>query len=512
MKYMVPEVKGLEETQGQLPALPGFQIQEPPLKSSTPSEDVFSTIERVNKARKSVLHQGDIVVKDGRSAITCTTGNCFWPKAADGLVSIPYTLDSQFTKEDQADILKAMLEFSTMTCVRFVPRTREADYLNIISDIGCWSMLGRSGGPQYVSVDREGCMLHGVIQHELNHAIGFEHEHSRSDRDSYVRILWDNIVPGYNASFQKTNTNNLGLEYDYTSVMHYGKFAFAINYFRPTIQPIPTTQINIGQRIGLSNQDVAKINRLYNCNVCSTLLSDDSGVFASGSNSSNYPNNYNCSWLIRTINQKILLQFQAFDVQSSAGCSADYIRAYDGASREFPLLLDRACGTEQMPSLVSSGTAMLLEFVTDGSVTATGFKASYSKVECGGTYTAPTGSVFSPGYDQHQKYPPFCNCTWTILAPVGYRVQLTFSSFSLEASTSCVYDSLKIRDGMFSSSPLMGNVLCGSASIQPVTSSGNGLLLHLLSDAEVESTGFLAEYSLFQANSVNEDENFREIQ
>ncbi|CAJ0966227.1 unnamed protein product [Ranitomeya imitator] len=313
----------------QLPALPGFQIPEPPLKSSTLSEDVFSTIERVNKARKSILNQGDIVVKDGRSAITCTTGNCFWPKEADGLVSVPYTLNSQFTKDDQADILKTMLEFSTMTCVRFVPRTREADYLSIISDIGCWSMLGRSGGPQYVSVDREGCMLHGVIQHELIHAIVFEHEHSRSDRDSYVKILWDNIVPGCNLSFQKTNTNNLGLEYDYTSVMPYGKFAFAINYFSPTIQPIPTAPINIGQRMGLSNLDVAKINRLYNCNVCSTLLSNDSGVFASASNSSNYPNNYNCSWLIRTINRKVQLTFSSSSLEASTPCVYDSLKIRD---------------------------------------------------------------------------------------------------------------------------------------------------------------------------------------
>ncbi|KAM4017396.1 embryonic protein UVS.2-like [Anomaloglossus baeobatrachus] len=413
--------------------------------------------------------------------------------------------------DDQAEILKAMLEFSTLTCVRFVPRTNEADYVNIISDIGCWSMLGRLGGPQYVSVDREGCILHGVIQHELNHAIGFEHEHSRSDRDSYVKILWENIVPGYNASFQKSDTNNLGLDYDYASVMHYGKFAFAINYFRPTIQPIPTTQINIGQRLGLSNMDVAKINKLYNCNVCSTILSDDTGVFSSASNSSNYPNNYNCSWLIRITNRKVLLQFQAFDVQSSAGCSADYIRVYDGASRTFPLLLDRTCGAGQVPSLVSSGTTMLLEFITDSSDTATGFKASYSPVECGGTFTAANGSVFSPGYDQRQQYPPYCDCTWTILAPAGHRVQLTFSNFSLEASSSCMYDSLKIRDGMFSSSPLIGIVHCGSATIKPVTSTGNGLLLQLLSDAEVESTGFWANYSIFSAESVNKDENYREI-
>ncbi|XP_040266284.1 embryonic protein UVS.2-like [Bufo bufo] len=462
--------------------------------SSPPSEDVFSTIERMNKGSKKSLYQGDIAVKEGRSAITCTTGNCFWPKASNGLVSIPYTLDPQFTSIDRNVIAKAMLEFSTLTCINFVPRTKEADYLNVISDVGCYSSLGRVGGPQDVSLDRNGCVLHGVVQHEFNHAVGFQHEHSRSDRDSYVKILWQNIVPGYNASFAKANTNNLGLEYDYSSVMHYGKYSFASNNYGQTIQPIPNNNVDIGQRIGLSSLDVAKINRLYNCNVCSSVLSSNSGVFFSASNPSNYPNNYNCSWLIRIPNNQVLLQFKAFDVQSTPGCTADYIRVFDGPSRASPLLLDRSCGTGQLPSLVSSDTTMLVEFVTDSSFNATGFRASYSTVNCGGTFTAPIGIISSPGYDQQQMYPPLSDCTWTILAPVGYRVQLAFADFSLEASTPCSYDSLEIRDGMLSTSPLLGNAYCGTTTIQPLSSTNNALLLHFQSDGSVESTGFQAKY------------------
>lgn len=60
----------------------------------------------------------------------------------------------------------------------------------------CNSYLGMrmTSGSQDVNVaDR--CSLGGV-QHELIHALGFEHEHQRPDRDKYIRVIYDNIVPG----------------------------------------------------------------------------------------------------------------------------------------------------------------------------------------------------------------------------------------------------------------------------------------------------------------------------
>lgn len=62
--------------------------------------------------------------------------------------------------------------------------------------VRCWSYLGRQGGRQPVSLKQNGCVYTGTVQHEVLHALGFHHEHVRSDRDSYVNILTQNIQSG----------------------------------------------------------------------------------------------------------------------------------------------------------------------------------------------------------------------------------------------------------------------------------------------------------------------------
>ncbi len=52
-----------------------------------------------------------------------------------------------------------------------------------------------NNGAQDVSLD-DGCIASwapGVVMHELMHALGFYHEHTRPDRDTYVTINFANI-------------------------------------------------------------------------------------------------------------------------------------------------------------------------------------------------------------------------------------------------------------------------------------------------------------------------------
>ncbi|XP_078540685.1 uncharacterized protein LOC144826166 [Lissotriton helveticus] len=455
--------------------------------------NIFEIIIKENQGSSQLVQEGDIAVQPGRNARICRNNSCFWPKSSDGTVPVPYTLSATYSAEDLDAFKDAMSDFAKFTCIRFVTRTAEPNYLQIEPVDGCWSYVGKIGGRQQLSLAGE-CIWKGVIQHELNHALGFYHEHVRSDRDDYLTIMTENIAPEDLVNFNKENTNNLGLPYDYASVMHYGRYAYSNKRGQPSMVPKPDPDVPIGQRDGLSKLDVSKINTLYQCNLCSTLLTDPTGTLTSANNPSSYPNNVNCIYLIRVPSDtdKILLLFDAFDLQSSPDCTADYLTIYDGNNKTAPVLLSKACGTRKLQPFTSSGNEMLLVFVTDSSITANGFKASYSSVKCGGTFASSAGTVSSPYYPN--IYRANMDCGFYLMAPTGYKVSLTFKSFALEAHPECAYDSLSIFDGANTSSPLIGKY-CGSRRVPPVTSTGSSLLLQFHSDDSVNMKGFQATYT-----------------
>ena len=143
------------------------------------------------------------------------------------------------------------------------------------------------GGEQVVNLAFPSCIgAKGTIAHELMHALGFYHEHTRPDRNDYVIIDFDNIEQGKQRNFRRQTGPGANMydHYDWNSVMHYDDYAFRnrmwngelTKWMTRTIYPNPFSWDSIkaqtenygrgaevGQRIGLSFCDELKIRRHY---------------------------------------------------------------------------------------------------------------------------------------------------------------------------------------------------------------------------------------------------------
>ncbi|XP_053316430.1 astacin-like metalloendopeptidase [Spea bombifrons] len=462
---------------------------------------VFERIEAMNKGISTPLQEGDIAYNIMRSTMKCNS--CLWDISQNGMVYVPYVLSSAYSDIDKWLITDAIKEFETMTCVKFVSRSSEADYLSIESLPGCWSLVSKIGGKQVVSLNKNGCMSTGVIQHELMHTLGFIHEHSRSDRDNYVDILWQNILPVNQPNFVIRDSNNLDLPYDYGSVMHYPSTAFSNPSGRTTILPKPDPKVPIGQTSGMSHLDVMKINKLYKCNLCRTKFTDPSGSFSADGLS--FGQDGSCLWLIQTPSKRVSLQLSGINIPLSVGCTESYIKVYDGPYKSDEVLLNNTCGFEMIPPLISSTNLMLVELVSSQEPALSRFSASYNNVTYGETFIKDNGIVISPwvrGY-----YPNNVDAVYSIIAPPGYKVSLTFSYFYMEDYLNCSKDYLIVTDGAATIAPALGK-FCGMKLPPALVSSGNVMLLQFHSDDQKNSFGYMASYRFeFAASCERIDAN-----
>ncbi|XP_037040521.1 zinc metalloproteinase nas-15-like [Bradysia coprophila] len=190
--------------------------------------------------------------------------------------TVPYYISPLYDPADHMIILKALRTIKFMTCIRFIPWNGVSKDFLLIWPMkypkGCWSYVGRIGGPQIVSLQppsggRPNCLgTEARPIHELLHALGIFHEQSRADRDDYVTVHWENIREGYENNFEKQSLSNtsFAFEYDYDSVMHYGRNYFSKQKGKPTLTS-KMPGMELGQRRGMSVTDCLKVNDLYRC-------------------------------------------------------------------------------------------------------------------------------------------------------------------------------------------------------------------------------------------------------
>ncbi|KAK3550003.1 hypothetical protein QTP86_016965 [Hemibagrus guttatus] len=105
----------------------------------------------------------------------------------------------------------------------------------------------------------------------------------------------------------------------------------------------------------------------------------------------NYPSGITCSWLITVEPDKVIeVKFDKFDVERDTYCRFDYVAFYNGGEMDTSRRIGKYCGDKAPEPIVTNSNILLVQFVSDQSVTSDGFIASYSSLPRG--HSAQPGS------------------------------------------------------------------------------------------------------------------------
>jgi hypothetical protein len=181
------------------------------------------------------------------TGVTITTNSALkrdyyhlWPKRVKDVMVISYEFsEGAFNIEEQSIIEKAMQDLARQVkVVRFVHKSSSAprknrNYLRFTADvihrdafvsaddIDCWSHVGwQRTGHNVINLGQDFCVaITGIVclAPTLAHPRDVAHWHtgSRWDRDDYVTIVWENIVPGREYNFRKRTHEDTLLGFPY---------------------------------------------------------------------------------------------------------------------------------------------------------------------------------------------------------------------------------------------------------------------------------------------------------
>ena len=204
--------------------------------------------------------------------------NFLWP---DG--EVKYEIDPKYKNSDQDFIRTTLrnLQFKLNSCIRFIESKEDKRVFitnnvtaNNITYTGCMTPIGYQftnmpdQPTQNLILSSPKCITTGTIEKMFLYILGIFHTEARSDRDSYIRIMWGNIISGKEQNFRKYPSNILndhGLPYDYNSLMHSGRYYGSCNG-KITIKTLDKSKQHlIGQVKGVSEGDILLVKTMYGC-------------------------------------------------------------------------------------------------------------------------------------------------------------------------------------------------------------------------------------------------------
>ncbi|CEF61593.2 Astacin-like metalloendopeptidase, partial [Strongyloides ratti] len=229
--------------------------------------NIKRSIEEINnfKYDNEIIDNLSINNRKKRS-IRIRLGKYRWTTLIDYYVYFPLNVFS---------IRRALKILETATCLRFkeehsIKNCRSG--LRFSASSFYDSHLGRQTANSYQNIEivkeyfNEGMILRMVLR-----ALGVIYEHTRVDRNYYVKVVEENIKPfakKYFEIYKKHVFTHCIIPYEYGSLMHFGMYNFSRNGGKTLIPRDRLYENTIGQTDMLTFNDVRTLNWYYCSDVC----------------------------------------------------------------------------------------------------------------------------------------------------------------------------------------------------------------------------------------------------
>ncbi|KAG7283540.1 hypothetical protein CRUP_012600 [Coryphaenoides rupestris] len=103
-----------------------------------------------------------------RNADPCTSRGCMWGKSTDGKVYVPYTISGQYSSRELSTINRGLQSFSGFSCIRFVRRSNQRDYLSIQSPQRVSTTFSKNKQPTMVPIPNQNIPIGKATQMSQN--------------------------------------------------------------------------------------------------------------------------------------------------------------------------------------------------------------------------------------------------------------------------------------------------------------------------------------------------------